>query len=113
MPKRYMVTNTFRTEFPIEFQISKESRHISVLNVKLLDIATGNLLMNVSCHGDFISDNADRNSFMCFCNEMLPKRKKWEIFHKPRYVNFHFEDMTGVLIDPLSIQFTVELLLDY
>ena len=113
MPKRYMVANQLRSALPHEFITSRDDRHISVINVKLMKISTGNLLMDVSCHGDFIVDNADRNGFMCFCNEQLAMRKKWEIFHKPDFITFHFEDMDGNIVDPSDLKFTVELLLSY
>jgi len=114
MVKRYFITNSLITDLPLDFINSKDNkRYIHVLNVKLMEIASGKLLMDVSVHGDFIIDNPDRNGFICFCNEQLAKRKKWQILHQPRKINLHFEDLDGALIDPALIKFTVEFMLEF
>lgn len=114
MVKRYFITNTLSTDLPLDFiNATKEKRHIHVLNVKLMETSSGKLLMDVSVHGDFIIDNPDRNGFICFCNEQLAKRKKWQIFHQPRKINLHFEDLDGVTINPSTIKFTAEFMLEF
>ena len=114
MVKRYFVVNNIKTEYPAEFLHSKEKRHISVLNIKLIDLASGKLLMDISAHSDFIIDHPDFNGFVCFCNEQLAKRKKWEILHQPRFMNLEFRRLdTGALIDPLTVSFVAEFLLEF
>jgi hypothetical protein len=113
MPKRYLIANTNRVELPTDFIYSKKTRHIYVLNVKLYDIATGTLLMDVSMHTDFIKDLPYRNGFVCFCNEQLAKRKKYEIEHFMNTFNVWFEDLSETVLDPLTYKFTAEFMLDY
>lgn len=113
MPKRYLVVNTNTFDLPQEFIISKEDKYIYVLNVKLIDIATGTLLMEVSMHTDFIKDLAYRNGFVCFCNEQLAKRKKYKIQHFMTKFNLWFESIDETVLDPSTYKFTAEFMIDY
>ena len=114
MVKRYFVVTSLKSELPYEFVNSREKRHISVLGIKLLEKDTGRLLMDISAHGDFIIDSPDFNGFVCFCNEQLAKRKKWEILHQPRYINLEFRRLdTLELIDPSIVSFVAEFLLEF
>ena len=114
MVKRYFVVTSLKSELPYEFVNSRDKRHISVLNIKLLDKLSGKLLMDISAHSDFIIDSPDFNGFVCFCNEQLAKRKKWEILHQPRFINLEFRRLdTLELIDPTNISFVAEFLLEF
>ena len=114
MVKRYLVTNTTKTDLPLDFISSKDERHISVLNIKLIDLASGKLLMDISAHSDFVIDHPDFGGFLCFCNEQLAKRKKWEIYHQPRSFNLEFRRFdTGALINPLTVSFVAEFMLEF
>ena len=113
MPKRYLIANTNKVELPTDFVYSKKDRYIHVLNVKLLDIATGTLLMEVSAHSDFIKDLPYRNGFICFCNEQLAKRKKYEIQHFMTHFNLWFESIDETILDPATYRFTAEFMIEY
>ena len=113
MVKRYFITNTLTTELPLDFIYSKDKRHIHILSVKLISVSTGGLIMNASLHGDFIIDNPDRNVFVCFANDQLAKRKKWQIFHNPARITLHFEDFDGNVISPSLYKFTAEFMLEF
>lgn len=113
MPKRYLITNTNETELPLDFIYSKKDRFIHVINVKLMDIASGKLLMDVSMHSDFVIDLPYRNRFICFCNEQLAKRKKYKIDHHLTKFNIWFEDLLEVGILPGTYYFTAEFMLEF
>ena len=113
MPKRYLIANTAKTELPMDFVYSKKARNIHVLNVKLYDIATGTLLMDVSMHTDFIKDLPYRNGFVCFCNEQLAKRKKYEIQHFMSSFDIWFEDLSENVLDPATYKFTAEFMIEF
>ena len=113
MPKRYLVANTNKVELPTDFVYSKKTRYIHVLNVKLYDIATGTLLMDVSMHTDFIKDLPYRNGFVCFCNEQLAKRKKYEIQHFMSSFDIWFEDLSENVLDPATYKFTAEFMIEF
>ena len=113
MPKRYFITNTSTTDLPLDFINSKSKRYIHVLGIRLISSSTGGLIMNSSAHSDFIIDHPDLNGFVCFCNEQLPKRKKWEIFHQPRSISFRFQEFDGTPLNPLDYQFIAELMLEF
>ena len=111
--KLYFITNTTSTELPPEFVNATTKRWIHVINIKLISATTGGLILNTSAHGDFITNRPYRNGFLCFCNEQLDKRKKWEITHTINQVTLHFEDFNGNIINPSLYKFTAELMLEF
>lgn len=113
MPKRYFITNLLRSELPYDFINSKNKRYIHVINFKLMDITSGKLLMDVSAHSDFIKDHPYLNGFMCFCNEQLAKRKKYEIMHYITNFNLWFQDLYGNVLNSSNYLFTGEFMLEY
>ena len=113
MPKQYFVTNSLRNDLPMDFVNSKNKRYIHVINFKLMDITSGKLLMDVSAHSDFIKDHPYLNGFMCFCNEQLAKRKKYEIMHHITNFNLWFQDLYGNVLNPSNYLFTGEFMLEY
>ena len=113
MPKRYFITNTHTTDLPLDFINSKDKKHIHVISVRLIDSTSGALIMNTSMHSDFIIDHPDLNGFVCIANDLISKRKKWEILHRPTRVNLHFEDFDGTTINPSTYKFIAEFLLEW
>ena len=113
MPKRYFVTNTSTTELPIEFTSAQTKKYIHVLGVRLISKTTGGLIMNATAHGDFVIDHPYLNNFICFCNEQLPKRKKWEIQHRPQRISLRFQESDGTPLNPIDYEFIAELMLEY
>ena len=113
MPKLYFITNTPSTELPPEFVNATTKRFIHVINIKLISATTGGLILNTSAHGDFITNRPYRNDFLCFSNEQLDKRKKWEITHTIHSIRLHFENFDGITIDPATYKFTAELMLEW
>ena len=113
MPKRYFITNTFTTELPIEFTSSQNKKYIHVLGVRLVSKSTGGLIVNGTCHSDFVIDHPYLNGFICFTNEQLPKRKKWEIQHRPQRISLRFQEFDGTPLNPIDYEFIAELMLEY
>jgi hypothetical protein len=49
----------------------------------------------VQVHADFIQDHSHLDGYVCFCNEVLPKRKKYEQFNRARSFNIWFTNFDG------------------
>lgn len=113
MPKLYLSTNTFETPLPPEFVYSRNPKYISIINTKLLNASTGKLLLDVSIHSDFVTSHPYLNGLLSFCNEILPMRKKWEIKNENDKITLHFRDLDQNIIDPLTVKFVAEFLLEF
>ena len=113
MTKLYFVTNTIETRLPTEFVYSKNPKYISIINTKLMNASTGKLLLDVSIHSDFVVSHPYLNGLLSFCNEILPQRKKWQIKNENDKMTLHFRDLDQNIIDPATVKFVAEFLLEF
>ena len=113
MSKLYFVTNTIETLLPPEFVYSSNPKYISIINTKLMNASTGKLLLDVSIHSDFVTSHPYLNGLLSFCNEILPQRKKWQVRNEKDKMTIHFRDLDQNIIDPSTVKFVAEFLLEF
>ena len=114
MTKRYFTTDTLENTLPTEFVSSKNNKYISVISCKFFvndELLDDNIegfqdIKFISMHADFVHDRRDLDSFVCFCNEELPKRKKYQQLYDQKVFNLWFCDVDGTKInlikDPMT-----------
>lgn len=117
--KRYLVTKSLETNFPLDFITSKNKRWIVVQQCKALvekDIEINGeikknayLIGDIEMHASFIERDNDCDSFCLYTNEIRTKYKKYEITSRKRSFKIWFTDMAGNPVDVSN--FTLELLL--
>lgn len=129
--KRYLCTNSLVTELPHEFRVSRNKKYIHVLKCTVFEEnpAVDETVLKFSSpqfatmHADFVQDARHLDSFVCFANQELYQRKKFEQFTDAREIRLWFKEYDGTpmkMIDYDSegdiisrIYFTLELLLEY
>jgi hypothetical protein len=123
--KRYFITNTLHTLYPPEFVESQNPKYVHVLGCKLYG-TVGNVTNSiktvqsfdfVELHANFIQDKPYLNGFVCFCNDALMKRKKYQQMGKVRDFKIWFQNYDGTPFDWENKQkdayFVLELMLEY
>lgn len=112
--KRYYTTDTLTNILPPEFVNSTNEKHIIVIGCKFFvndELIDDNIEgfqdhKFITLHADFIHDRRDLDSFVCYCNELLPKRKKYQQLYDQRVFHLWFCDVDGTKIeltkDPLT-----------
>ena len=112
--KRYYTTDTLTNQLPPEFVNSPNEKHIIVIGCKFFandELLDDNIegfqdLKFITMHADFVHDRRDLDSFVCYCNEQLPKRKKYQQLYDQKVFNLWFCDVDGTKIelikDPLT-----------
>jgi hypothetical protein len=123
--KRYFITNTLHSLYPPEFVESQNPKYVHVLGCKLFG-TVGTVVENVKTvqsfdfvelHANFIQDKPYLIGFVCFCNEPLMKRKKFQQFGKVRDFKVWFQNYNGTPFDMTNqskdAYFVLELMLEY
>jgi hypothetical protein len=123
--KRYFTTNTLHNQYPPEFVESQNPKYVHVIGCKLFgtvgsvaeNVKTVQPLDFVELHASFIQDKPYLNGFVCYCNETLVKRKKYQQFGKVRDFKIWFQNYDGKLFDwhnkNKDSYFILELMLEY
>lgn len=119
--KRYFTTDKCVNEYPYEFTASRNKRFVHVIACHLFvdDPAVEDTIERFSVpqfvrlHADFIQDSCYLDSYVCMCNQVLPKRKKYEQFNNERGFKLWFRNYDGSQLDMTNMHFVLELLLEY
>ena len=110
--KRYLTTDTLKTEFPNEFIFSKNRKFIEVLSVHLFvndeqiddEIEAHHKPKFITFHSDFVQDMRDLNCYVCLANYRLTKRKKYELLNNQYEFNLWFTDIDGTVLDASNLR---------
>jgi hypothetical protein len=130
--KRYFITNKQYNLYPDAFVQSQNPKYVYVLGCKLFgtvgsrvegtgdDKKTIKTVQNfdyVELHANFIQDFSHLNGYVCFCNETLPKRKKYQLLNSGRDFRVWFQNYDGTPFDlnkdERQAYFVLELMLEY
>ena len=119
--KRYFTTNELVNDYPIEFVASRNRKFVHVIACHLFvddpivddTIEKFSVPQFVRLHSDFIQDSPYLDYYVCMCNQILPKRKKYEQFNSERKFKVWFRNYDGNELDMSTVHFVLELLLEY
>ena len=105
--KRYLTTDTLKTEFPYEFVYSRNRRFVEILSIHLFiddsriddQIEAFNKPKFITFHSDFVQDMRHLNCYVCLANYRLTKRKKYELLNNQTEFNIWFTDIDGTVLN--------------
>jgi hypothetical protein len=95
-------------DLPDAFMSASTPKWIHVRNVRALHYS--NIAHDIKLHGTVVGLAPYDDSYICFCNELLVKPKKYAYNNNNKTLSFWFKDMKGeyVYIDAFVIEIMLE-----
>ena len=98
--KHYKTITCENIDWPVAFVNSRNPRYVHVIGCKFfIDMPQVDDMIEsfhspkfISMHADFIHEYKDYDSFVCFTNDLLPKRKKYEQLTNHPYLRIWFKN---------------------
>ena len=120
--KEYFITDKLKTNYPWDFiHSTNANKSVHVIACTLFkeepNVETKIMEFSVpkysSLHANFIHRGKYLDSFVCYCNQPLEKRKKYQQMIKDDYLEIWFKYYDGSPLDMENVHFILELMLEF